>query len=90
MSAGGIMNVFPERPYRMLIANTASSVVNIAKRHRFTITRPPSVQIIRHKAAEHFSYSASLPLPSSVNVVHYKPDPDRHQQVHQQNDRSAK
>lgn len=75
MVAGGIMDAFPERPFRILIESAWSSVIKLAKNKQVTITCSPPLELIHNKIDEPFSYPVLRLLCSSVNFIHYKQTP---------------
>lgn len=81
MGAGGIMDVFPRIPLRILIVNASSFIVSLSKHQRVAITYLPLLAIFRNKSDGPYSYSVSQHFSNLVNIVHYKRVPDCPQKI---------
>lgn len=77
------MDVFPGRPFHILITIASNFVVKLAKHQTVAMTYKLSLEIIRYEDNEPSSYSALQSLPDSVDFVHYRPASIRLQQMHQ-------
>lgn len=75
MTAGGFIDVFPGRPFRILIAHASSSVINLAQNQRVAIRCLPPLEVNHNKNDEPFLHVVLQPISDYVNVVHYRPGP---------------
>lgn len=67
-----IIDVFPERPFRILTASVPNSTINPARHQRILIALQPPIEIIHSENDEPSLYSMWQSLPDSVVVEHEK------------------
>lgn len=78
-----IMYFFPEIPFRIIIVNSLSRVINLVNNWRVEITYPPHVELIHNEYDELSTYEMSQSIPNAVNFLFYKPPPDCLHQMQQ-------
>lgn len=74
-AARGVMDLYPQRPSYVIVANASKSVIKVAKNPRIATTSPSYSEILHIKSDEFSPYLPPSNPDDSVNIVYYKPAP---------------